>query len=148
MKAEQLMSANVYTCRTIDTLDRAAQLMREHEIGSLPVVDEGGHVVGIITDRDICMATYVENAPPRALDVGATMSPHPTTCGRGDDVATVTAQMRRRRVHRVPVVDDAGHPVGIISLDDLAKATRVDDGLSPDEVASTLAAVCTRRPLA
>jgi CBS domain-containing protein len=147
MKVGQIMTKDVYTCRTIDTLDRAAELMLEHEIGSLPVVDENGHVVGMITDRDICMATFTHDAPPRAIAVGLTMSPHPTTCARDDELVTVEDTMRAHQIHRVPVVDDAGHPVGIISLNDLARAAHQGAGVSSSEVADTLAAVCADRPL-
>ena len=147
MKSETLMTRDVYTCRTIDTLDHAAELMRDHDIGSLPVVDESGHVVGMITDRDICMATYAQDAPPRAISVELAMSRHPATCAPGDDLAVVEEQMRRRQIHRMPVVDDAGHPVGIVSLNDLARAAQQGAGVSAAEVASTLAAVCAQRPL-
>jgi len=147
MKVAALMTKDVFTCRTIDTLDRAAELMCEHDVGSLPVVDDNGHVVGMITDRDICMATYRQDAPPRAISVEQTMSTHPTTCAPADEVATAEETMRRRQIHRVPVVDDAGHPVGILSLNDLARAANQGGGVSSNEVADTLAAVCAERPL-
>ncbi len=147
MKVEALMTKDVYTCRTIDTLDRATELMCEHDIGSLPVVDENGHVVGMITDRDICMATYRQDAPPRAISVELTMSAHPATCAAGDEVFVAEETMRRRQIHRLPVVDDAGHPVGILSLNDLARAAKQGADVGASEVAGTLAAVCATRPL-
>ncbi len=146
MNAETLMTRDVYTCRTIDTLDRAAELMRDHGIGSLPVVDEQGHVVGMITDRDICMATLAQDAPPRAISVESTMSAHPTTCAPADDVRVIEERMCQRQLHRIPVVDDDGHPIGLVSLDDLARAAQ-QGALSADEVANTLAAVSAHRPL-
>jgi len=146
MNAETLMTRDIYTCRTIDTLDLAAELMRDHGIGSLPVVDEQGHVVGMLTDRDICMATLEQDAPPRAISVGQTMSSHPLTCAPSDDITIVEERMGQRQLHRIPVVDDAGHPIGMISLDDLARAAQ-QGTLSASEVANTLAAVSAHRPL-
>lgn len=147
MKVEQVMTKDVYTVRVIDALDRAVELMREHDIGSLPVVDERGHVVGMLTDRDICMATYTHDLPPRGISVELVMSPRPVTCAPLDDLAVVEQDMRRRQVHRVPVVDDDGHPVGILSIDDLARAAH-RGALNPVEVAETLAAVSAPHPLA
>jgi CBS domain-containing protein len=120
--------------------------MRDHGIGSLPVVDEQGHVVGMLTDRDICMATLAQDAPLRAISVEQTMSPHPMTCSPADDVVVVEERMCQRQLHRIPVVDDAGHPIGLISLDDLARAAQ-QGALTAEEVANTLAAVSAHRPL-
>lgn len=147
MKVWKLMTKDVHTCRTIGTLERAAELMRDHAIGALPVVDENGHVVGMITDRDICMAALAHGEPLRAIAVTEAMTGHPTTCSQDEDLAAVEERMRKKQIHRVPVVDDAGHPVGIISLDDLARAAKQRTEISPSEVVDTLAAVCAPRPL-
>lgn len=147
MKISKLMTKDVYTCRTIDTLDTAAQLMWDHDIGALPVVDEHGRVVGMLTDRDALMAAYTRGEPLRAITVASTMSAHPFTCSQDDDLAKVEAEMSRRQIHRVPVVDDSGHPTGIVSLNDLARAAKQRTEISPSEVAATLAAVCAPRRL-
>ena len=146
MNAETLMTKDIHTCRTIDTLDRVAELMRDHGIGTVPVVDAQGRVVGMITDRAICMATLAQDAPPRAISVELSMSPHPLTCSRTDDISLVEERMCQRQLHRMPVVDDDGHPIGLISVDDLARAAR-DGALTAEEVTNTLAAVTAHRSL-
>ena len=57
----QVMTRKVHTCRRGDTLHRAARLMWDHDCGAVPIVDERGHTVGMITDRDICMAVYIRD---------------------------------------------------------------------------------------
>lgn len=148
MKISKLMTKNVQTCRTIDTLERAAQLMWDHDIGALPVVNEHGRVVGMLTDRDALMAAYTRGEPLRAIAVMSTMSGHPFTCSPDDELGTIETEMSQRQIHRVPVVDNDGHPVGIVSLNDLARASKQRREVSATEVAATLAAVCAPRGLA
>jgi len=145
MKIWKLMSKNVYTCRGVDSLARAAQLMWNHDIGALPVVDEHGRVIGMLTDRDALMASYTRGEPLHAIPVANTMASHPFTCSANDELASVEAEMSRRQIRRVPVVDDNGHPVGIVSVGDLARAAKQRNDVTPSEVASTLAAVCAPR---
>ena len=82
MKVEDLMTRSVGTCRPTDTLSSAAQLMWERDCGCVPVVSDDGsnRVVGMLTDRDICMAAHFRGASPGALPVGQVMiwmvSPH------------------------------------------------------------------------
>lgn len=145
MKISELMTRNVETCRTVDTLAHAAQLMWEHDLGALPAIDEHGRVAGMITDRDICMAAYTRGEPLSAMAVSSAMSAHPTTCLQSDDVPIVEAAMAQRQLHRLPVVDDDDRLVGIISLNDLARAMAESTDISPYDVASTLAAVSAAR---
>ncbi|MCE9575378.1 MAG: CBS domain-containing protein [Deltaproteobacteria bacterium] len=143
MKVRKLMSQALATCRTHDTLERAAQLMWERDIGAVPVVDDEGCVVGIVTDRDICMATYTRGAPPAAIGVGAAMATHVHTCAPDDSLKDVEQQMARHQVRRMPVVDDDGRPVGMISINDIARAAGRD--VTPSEITATLAAVSAPR---
>lgn len=145
MKITNLMHANPITCRTHDHLERAAQLMWEHDIGCLPVVADDGLVAGMITDRDVCMAAYTQGKPLRAIPVPAAMSRIVHACAPTDDLAAVESAMQRWQIRRMPVIDDAGHLVGVISLNDLARASQ-HDGVSAKEVATTLAAVSEPRP--
>jgi len=145
MKVSKLMANDVITCGTADTLDDAAQLMWTHDIGSLPVVDEHGRVVGMLTDRDALMAAFTRGEPLRAISAGSTMSANLYACSQDDDLASVEAEMGRRQIRRVPVVDDEGRPVGLLSMNDLARAAQRRAEVSPTEVAATLAAVCAPR---
>lgn len=145
MKVSKLMANDVITCRTVDTLDDAAQLMWTYDIGTLPVVDEHGRVVGMLTDRDALLAAFTRGQPLRAISAGSTMSANPYTCSQDDDLAVVEAEMGRRQIRRVPVVDHEGRPVGVLSMTDLARAAQRRTEVTPTEVAATLAAVCAPR---
>ena len=145
MKVSKLMTKDVITCGTVDTLDDAAQLMWTHDIGSLPVVDEHGRVVGMLTDRDALMAAFTRGEPLRSISVGSTMSTDLYACSQDDELAAVEAEMGRRQIHRVPVVDDEGRPVGLLSMNDLARASQRRTEVTAAEVAATLAAVCSPR---
>src|SRR5260221_14218074 len=136
MKIIQMMSRDVKTCRPEDTLEQAAKLMWDHDIGSVVVVDEANQVVGMITDRDACMAAYTRGVPLFAIPVEVAMSTHVVTCHAEEAALGVARLMAKHKIHRIPVVDDPHHPVGLISLNDLAIAmTRLRD-IPPTDVAA------------
>src|ERR1044071_434652 len=142
MKVSKLMSQDVIPCRATEMLDFAAQQMWTYEVGSLPVIDENGRIVGVLTDRDALMAAFTHGEPLHAISAGSTMSADPFTCSPEDEIAAIEVEMSRRQIRRVPVVDDDGRPVGILSIDDLARASQRRTDVSATEVAATLAAVC------
>jgi len=144
MRVSNLMHKGAITCRTIDTLDRAAQLMWDHDIGCLPVIGEQGRVDGMITDRDICMAAYSRGAPLTEIPVSIAMARRVYTCGADDELGDVERTMSEQQIRRMPVVDADGHPVAVISLNDIARAS-VTNRISAKDVASTLAAVSAPR---
>src|SRR5438046_1875104 len=74
MKVEEIMSVDLETCRLEDTLNRPAQIMWEHDCGVVPVVDGEARVVGIITDRDICIAAYTQGRPLSEIPVSSACS--------------------------------------------------------------------------
>ncbi len=146
MKIANLIHRDVTTCSVHDQLDHAAKLMWDRDIGCLPVVDDQGQIRGIITDRDLCMAAYTRGAPLQAIPVSEVMSQHVFSCSPADDVHQVERAMSKHQIRRIPVIDDQGHPIGMVSLNDLARAAAI--GKVPSvEIASTLAAVTAPRPL-
>jgi CBS domain-containing protein len=124
MNVEQLMTKVVWTCTAGDSLREAARIMWERDCGCVPVVesDGSGRVVGIVTDRDICMAAYLEGRPLDDLLVGDAMARVLRTCRPGDSLGEAEGLMRAAHVRRLPVVDDAGHLLGVLSLADIARA--------------------------
>lgn len=149
MRVKELMTHSVATCRSSDTLNEAAKIMWEADCGCVPVIDDDRQPVGMITDRDICMATYTQGKPPSAIRLPSAMSSTVITCRADDSLAVAEETMRRHRLRRLPVVDTSGAVVGILSLTDLAtrsrvKPERVQDELGADAIVSTLAAICTR----
>jgi CBS domain-containing protein len=149
-RVEQLMSRSVATCRPGDHLDQAARIMWDRDCGSVPVTvpDEGGErVVGMITDRDVCMAAYTNGRPLADLTVATAMSANVQTCGPGDAIGHALTIMAAAKVHRLPVVDDAGHLVGLLSLADVAtEEARCHKVVPADVLAQTLEAISTPRP--
>jgi CBS domain-containing protein len=148
MKIIQMMTRDVRTCHPSDTLEQAARLMWEHDIGSVVVIDDAKQVIGVVTDRDACMAAYLRGVPLFALSVAVAMSKHVVTCHAEEPALGVARLMAKHKVHRIPVVDDAQRLVGIVSLNDLAIAmTRLRD-IPAADVAATLAAISEHRATA
>jgi CBS domain-containing protein len=148
MKIIQMMTRAVKTCHPNDTLEHAAQLMWEHDIGAIVVVDDANQAIGVVTDRDTCMAAYLRGVPLFAISVAVAMSKHVVTCHAEEHALAVARLMAKHKVHRIPVVDDAQRPVGIVSLNDLAIAmTRMRD-IPAADVAATLAAISEHRATA
>jgi CBS domain-containing protein len=142
VKVEEIMVPEVKVCALSDTLNRAAQLMWENDCGCIPVVESASQVVGMITDRDICMAAYTRGTSLHNVHVSHAMSPTVFACAPGDDLLAAQRIMREHRVRRLPVISGDGKLVGIVSLDDIARAAN-REATSKSQVADTLAAICT-----
>ncbi len=119
--AWQIMTEDPTTVTADTTLAVAAQLMRELDVGVIPVVDddEGGRLVGVITDRDMVVRALADGKDGEAT-VGDHMTAEVTSVTPGDSVHDVLDVMKHERVRRVPVTDADGRLVGIISQADLA----------------------------
>jgi len=148
MKIQEIMQREVKACSLDDTLNTAARLMWDSDCGCVPVIatDGNGEIVGMISDRDICMAAYTQGKCLNDIPVAVAMARSVLSCKPNDDLALAEAMMREARIHRIPVVDDAGAVVGIVSLTDIArKALSLGDGKvalgTQAEIARTLAAI-------
>jgi CBS domain-containing protein len=138
----------VRSCRSNDTLNEPARLMWEFDCGAVPVVDDAGCLVGIITDRDICMAAYTRGQSLGSLRVESVMAEDVASVSPDDTLDTITALMRQRQIRRVPVVDD-GCVVGIVSLADVARYVESDarfNAVLGTVLTHTLAEVSNSRP--
>jgi CBS domain-containing protein len=122
MKIKDVMTQALWTLPIGDTLNDALKLMWQHDVGALPVVDHNGHVMGMITDRDIAMATYLRGRMPAEIPVSETMSGEIVACHGDDTIADAERLMRDHQIRRLPVTDDTGHVIGMITLGDLARA--------------------------
>lgn len=121
MKAEEWMSRNVQTCTPETSMAEAAQKMWAADCGVLPVVGRDGRVVGMITDRDICMGAHFQGKRLADMGVADSMSRSVFACQSSDSIEEVIRRMGDSQVRRVPVLGTDGRPVGIISLNDLAR---------------------------
>jgi CBS domain-containing protein len=152
MDVAEVMAREVYTCTVQDSLNTAARIMWEHDCGCVPVLDGVGRVVGMLTDRDICMAAYTRGERLPALAVATAMSKAVHACAPDDSLATAEELMRVNRVRRLPVVDTAGQLIGVLSLNDIARIAarernrKTKRRVKADEVVDTLAAVSEPHP--
>jgi CBS-domain-containing membrane protein len=120
--------------------------MWDHDCGCAPVVDGHGKLVGIVTDRDISMAAYTQGVPLQAIPVERVMSKRVVSCSRTDELETAHRLMRTHEIHRIPVVDTRGRPVGILSLSDVINHWHGDRVAEQAvEIAATFSAIRRRR---
>lgn len=110
-------------CSPDDSLALAAQLMQEQSCGALPVVVSES-VVAMLTDRDICMAAFTHGKPLSELHVDSAMSKELVGCAPNDSIGAVLAVLADRHVRRLPVIDQHGRLLGIITLADVARWAR------------------------
>ncbi|MGV9878703.1 CBS domain-containing protein [Streptomyces sp. NPDC003006] len=113
-----VMTPGVVAVRPDASLVEAAQLMRAQDIGDVLVATDG-QVVGVLTDRDIALRAVADGADPLTVSAQAVCTPNPVVVAPDDAVSDAVGLMRDHAVRRLPVVED-GHPVGMVSLGDLA----------------------------
>jgi CBS-domain-containing membrane protein len=126
-------------------MNDAARIMWEQDCGCVPVVDDGGTVVGMITDRDICMAAHIRGRTLTHMNVGSAASKSIVTIGEDESIRRAGELMREAQVHRLPVVNSAGRLVGLLSMSDLARRTHDLGDRVKEPLLSALAEVCRAR---
>ena len=146
MKVKDVMTTHPNVCGTDTNLAAATAIMWNGDCGILPVVEDGGYVVGVITDRDICIAIGTRGWLASDLSVRDVISGKVVACLPDSDVLEALETMRKQKVRRLPVVDNEGKIQGILSLDDVAtRAQATSIGKKPDlsleDVALTLKAI-------
>lgn len=143
LKVSEIMHEYPICCMETDTAQRAAELMKENHVGALPVVKKGtrGRVIGVVTDRDLCLRVIAEAREPLKVKVSECMTGAPVCCSPGETVARALQLMREYHVRRIPVVDADGRIAGIISF-----ANLVINHLAPAEIFDMLKAVSVPTP--
>lgn len=149
LRVDGIMSRDVFTCRPSDPLSIPAQIMWERDCGCVPVIDGERHVVGMITDRDICMAAYTQGKSLHDIAVDSACAHTVISC-RVDELVSQAAQtMARAQVRRLPVLDAEEHLAGVLSLSDLIRhessARSRDQNQSDARLSSVLEAVSLPR---
>lgn len=129
MKAQDIMSADPVCVTPRTPMEEAARLMKDHNVGALPVVSEEGsrQLVGMITDRDIAIRHVAEGHGSPDCPVSEAMSASVTTCRADAQVRDVMDIMGREQVRRIPIVDERGSLVGMVSQADIVLEAK-DDG--------------------
>lgn len=145
MKVRDLMTSDVEACRPDTDLAAVAKMMWDRDCGFMPVVDAAGTLRGVVTDRDICIASATRRLLPEYMSANQLMT-HPVhACLPDDGVSEALAAMKRFRVRRLPVIDMNGILKGVISINDIVLATERGAGPDAKEIVSTLAAICAHR---
>ena len=133
--AKEIMHRNARWIPATETLDRAAQMMREMDIGALPVADVNERMCGIVTDRDIVVKCVAMGHDPSKVTAGSLCDGTPRWVEADEDVSVVLAAMENHRIRRLPVVKDK-KLVGMITEADIAR------NLPDDQVAEFVERIC------
>lgn len=149
MKVKEVMMGTPYFCRSDTNLGSATELMWNANCGFLPVEAPDGKVIGVVTDRDICIALGTRNRVAGDVVVGVVMSGKLYSCLPDDDIHVALQTMKEGKVRRLPVIAKDGSLVGVISMDDILFRTEPmslgkEPELSTDEVVRTYRAITQR----
>lgn len=146
MKVGDIMTRAVRRVSVDANLNDALAQMWEGDVGALPVVDDEGVVVGMVTDRDAAMAMFLQGRPPAAVPVRSVMSRPVWAADADDPVAQAEELMRTKQVRRLPVTDALGGLVGMVALSDLARAAATGVwSVAAGHVARSLSAISRPR---
>jgi len=128
------MTRNPVCAQPEDTVANVARLMKEKDIGPVPIVEDkiSKKLLGIVTDRDLAIKVVAEGRDPKTTTVKEVMTKDVVTCRADDDIESTLAAMSRNQLRRIPVVDDSNMLVGIIAQADVA--TRMDEPEKTAEV--------------
>ena len=142
MQVKDIMTPNPQSCGVDNNLAEAAELLWTNNCGALPVLDEQGKPIGMVPDRDICIAIGTRNLRPSEVKVGQVSIWRLFSCTPEHDVHAALATMKAEKVRRLAVLHE-GALAGILSLTDIAlHATKRQGDLSDADVADTLKAIC------
>jgi CBS domain-containing protein len=137
MKVRTMMTRNPVCCTPETSVQAVADLMKKHDVGSVPVIADSGsrHLEGIVTDHDLCCKVLAGGLRAHATPVKRVMTRNPVTCKPEDMLQTCERLMQKNRIRRIPVVDENNSCVGIVALADLCQYA------SPSTICRTLATI-------
>ena len=149
MKVRDVMTTEVGYCQPEAALTQAAEIMWQRDCGVVPIVDEGQKVVGMITDRDICFAVVTKNRLPNEIKINEVIGTNKVrSCSPDDAVEDALRKMKRRQLRRLPVVNEDGVLVGILSLADLIRnAGKGKNAVSRKKLLAALGEISHLRPI-
>lgn len=145
MKVKDIMTKTPASVNLSQKLNDAACCMWENDCGCVPVTDDKNNVIGVVTDRDVCMAAYTQGVPIEAIPVSTAMSKTLFSCSAEDSIDSAEDIMRHHQVRRLPVITKQKKLSGMLSLNDIALAYKqrtMESSVKAADVAKTLASVC------
>jgi CBS domain-containing protein len=137
MKIREIMTANPVCCVPEDNAQAVARAMKEHNIGSVPVVtdQQSRRLVGMITDRDLCCSIVAGGLDPKSTTIEKLISLEVVACREGENMDSCERLMQQHQIRRIPVVDGEGQLIGIVAQADLALKDK------PEKVSKTVAEI-------
>jgi len=146
MKIRKIMTRAPAYCTPLCTAEMAANLMYQYDTGILPVVQDSLdlRLLGVVTDRDLCRSVIAARRDPAHTAVNECMSRNPISASPEDDVKQAAELMAEHQLRRLPVLDEHGHLVGMLSLADLVE----QDAVGMELLAHTLKSICVPSRLA
>src|SRR5215813_2247227 len=137
MKIREVMSADPVCCLPTDSAQGVARVMRDHNVGSIPVVmdQNSRRLVGVITDRDLCCSVVADGLDPKGTAIEKFMTLNPVTCREGENVEICERLMQEHQIRRIPIVDADDRVIGIVAQADLALKDK------PERVSKTVAEI-------
>jgi CBS-domain-containing membrane protein len=145
MKVKEVMNPDAKAIWITESLADAAKLMWQNDCGILPIIKDGRKVVGLITDRDICMGTAMKNSNPASISVEEVMSGKVYAATPEEDVEQALQTMKEHRVRRLPVISTEGELTGILSMNDIVLKAKGSNGKAQIDYANvveTYQAIC------
>lgn len=140
MNVQSIMTEKIIAVNQMEPVSSAARLMLRHNLGILPVCDDRGKLRGILTDRDIVTRCVAADMAPEDTKIREIMTRGIQTCSTGDDAASALESMSLHQVRRLPVVEEGGKLVGMVSLCDLARnsASSMEAAEALSEISSNI----------
>ena len=141
MKVREAMTPNPVCCMATDTIQRVAQMLRDEDVGALPVVadQQSQQLIGMITDRDIWCSAVADGRDPKSTTIEQYISAELVTCREGENLDRCEQAMQQHQIRRIPVVDAEGRCIGIVSQADLALKDK------PEKVSKTVTEISKRQ---
>jgi CBS domain-containing protein len=124
IRIEEVMTRDPALCTPDDSVVDCAKLMAREDVGLIPVVEsrETRKLIGVVTDRDLCMTVIAEGRDPNECKVEEAMSDEPITVGADEALERALELMKRHQIRRVCVIDEDGASIGVLSQADVVRA--------------------------
>jgi len=145
MRVRDVMTKNVTSCHPEQNLGEIVENMWKYRCGSMPIVNDEGRVMGIITDRDMCIALGTRNVKASEITAADVAPARYFACRPDDDIHSALKTMAAQEVRRLPVTDEYGKLVGMLSIDDVVMRARAGSHINYSEVVRTMQAICESR---
>ena len=150
MKVKEVMTPNATAIWLTESLADAAKLMWENDCGALPIIKDGRKVIGIITDRDVCMAATMKGRNPSAISVEEIMTRQVYAAKPEENIDQALQKMREHKIRRLPVINADGELEGILSINDIVLHAKLPNGASSGsidytDVLKTYQTICQHR---